>query len=685
MNKLDLGFDNLLEKFVLLAVFFFPIMILLVKSGGTTIFGLTALLSLFVFFKKGIKENFSREEKLFFYSCALIFLMAMFVSLLAGFDKDAWKPASRMLNLMLAIPLYFLFKQYLRKENIVWWGLFVGVVLCGSVAIYEINIGGLYGFYGQGPVPRVGAATNAILFGDLSLAMMSMLVIAATTLKQINYKIIFVLLIVISFGLAATLLSHSRGGWLLLPLLVVMIGWQLKSRISTKSLTIAVLAVPLIAVVMYLIPGTGLQQRVDKTFENIQKYSQGTGDKTSVGLRLEMWKTSWLLFKQEPITGVGWGNYQENAQELIAQKQASPYSAKWDNPHSQYFSVMAAGGLLMLFAFLNFFMVPMIQFKRLLVFNDVRVRSYALAGIVLILGYMVFALTESIFERSIPTVFLSFYMALLFALANRNKQQKTLDVMPRKKKLSVIIIAFNEADRIGECLASVSGWADEVVLFDNGSTDGTIEIAKKYTDKVFVTDWPGYGKQKQRALENAQYEWVLSLDADEKLTPELRSEIDTALSSESNNVAYKIPLALILYNKRLDFGLYTRDHLRLFKREGARFTDATVHESIVIQKGNVGLLRERFLHYSYRDLKHAVEKFNQNAWLWGTERFAKGKRAFWFSAIIHAIWKFISGYIIRLGFLDGFRGLIMAVHAAMYTFNKYAVLWTLNLQEKNND
>jgi len=297
----------------------------------------------------------------------------------------------------------------------------------------------------------------------------------------------------------------------------------------------------------------------------------------------------------------------------------------------------------------------------------------------------VFGLTESIFERSIPTVFFSFYIALLFALANRNKQQQNLDGITRKEKLSVIIIAYNEADRIEECLSSVAGWADEIVLFDNGSTDGTIEIAKKYTDKVFVTDWPGYGKQKQRALEQAQYDWVLSLDADEKLTPELRSEIDIALSSESKNVAYKIPLALILYNKRLDFGLYTRDHLRLFKREGARFTDATVHESIVTPKGNVGLLQERFLHHSYRDLKHAVDKFNQNAWLWGTERFAKGKKTSGLSAVIHAVWKFILGYILRLGFLDGFRGLIMAVHAAVYTFNKYAALWTLNLQEKNNE
>jgi len=684
MNKLDLGFDNLLEKFVLLAVFFFPVLIVLVKSGGTSIFGVMVLLSLYVFFRKAIKQDFTRDEKLVFYSLLLFFLLAMFISLISGFDKAAWKSGSRFLNLLFAIPLYFLFKTYLRKTVVVWWGLLAGIVFCGFAAIYEFKFGSYY-FEGNFFPDRAKGVTHPILFADISLSMGVMFLMGLSTIKKWNNKLSITVLLVVFFCLAAVILSKSRGPLIILPVLVLMLIWQVKARFSKKASLITMSMISIVAVVIYLIPVTGVQQRIDSTFSNIQKYTEGTHKTTSVGTRFEMWKASWLIIKKQPVLGVGWGNYQETAQKLVDQGKVNKIAAAWNNPHSQYFSALVNGGLITLFALLILFLVPMSMFKKLLVFGDREVRAYALAGIALIVGYMGYAFSESIFERTIPTAFFAFYLAMLFALANRAKEEKSIAGVQRAKKLSVIIIAFNEADRIGECLASVSGWADEVVLFDNGSTDGTIEIAKKYTDKVFVTDWPGYGKQKQRALENAQYEWVLSLDADEKLTPELRSEIDTALSSESNNVAYKIPLALILYNKRLDFGLYTRDHLRLFKREGARFTDATVHESIVIQKGNVGLLRERFLHYSYRDLKHAVEKFNQNAWLWGTERFAKGKRAFWFSAIIHAIWKFISGYIIRLGFLDGFRGLIMAVHAAMYTFNKYAVLWTLNLQEKNND
>lgn len=678
MIKLVDGVNNLLEKFVLFSVLLFPITIVLVKSGGSSIFGILVLLSLYVFFTQALKLNFTREEKLFFYSFLLFFLIAILISWGSGFDKEAWKADSRFLNLLFAVPLYFLFKNYLKNTAIIWWGLFLAVISCGAVAFYEINFGSLYGGFDG----RAKAATHPILFADMSLAMMSMLLMAMTTLKKWDFKIIAAMILISSFGLSAVILSQSRGAWVILPVLALMFFWQFKKHISVKSFSITMLVMPLLAISIYLIPSTGLQQRVDSTFSNVQKYSQGTHKTTSVGTRFEMWKASWLIFEEMPFKGVGWGNYQETAKVLVEQGLVSKSAATWNNPHSQYFSVLANGGLVMLVALFILFLVPLKRFRNLLRINDSETRAYALAGISLIVAYMGFAFSESIFERTIPTAFFAFYIALFFAMANRTKEQKTIEGIKRTKKLSVVLVAYNEADRIEECLLSISGWADEIIIFDNGSTDGTIEIAKKYTDKVFVTDWPGYGKQKQRALDKAQYEWVLSLDADEKLTPELRSEIDYVLSSDNREVAYKIPIALILYDKRLDFGLYSRNHLRLFKREVARYTDVAVHERVIIKDGKIGLLQERFLHYSYRDLKHAVDKFNQNAWLWATERFEKGKKTTWLTAVINSIWLFFSGYFLKLGFLDGFRGLIMAAQAGMYTFNKYAILWALRLQEK---
>ena len=442
------------------------------------------------------------------------------------------------------------------------------------------------------------------------------------------------------------------------------------------------LVIPLIAVVIYLIPATGLQHRIDSTLSNVQKYGQGTHKGTSVGTRFEMWKASWLIFKKEPVMGVGWGNYKETAQQLVDQDKVNKSAATWNNPHSQYFSAMVNGGSIMLLALIVLFLVPISMFKKLLAFNDREIRAYGLAGIILIVSYMGYALSESIFERSIPTEFFAFYLALFFAMANRRKHQISLEGIVREKKLSVIIIAYNEVDRIAACLDSVTGWADEVVIFDNGSNDGTIELAKKNTDKVFVTDWPGYGKQKQRTLEKAQYEWVLSLDADEVLTPELRTEIDRTINSDRKENVYKIPMADVIYNKRLDFGQNSRAPKRLFVREGAKFSESLVHEKILIPDEKLGTLHERLLHDTYRNMNHAVRKFNDYAWFWGTERFEKGKTCTWLSVITHGLWKFIVNYFLRLGILDGFRGLIMAVQMSVYTFNKYAVLWTLNQKKK---
>lgn len=255
----------------------------------------------------------------------------------------------------------------------------------------------------------------------------------------------------------------------------------------------------------------------------------------------------------------------------------------------------------------------------------------------------------------------------------------------RVKTLSVTVITKNEADRIETCLQSVANWADEIIVFDSGSEDNTVELARQFTDQVFVTDWPGYGAQKQRALERATCDWVLSIDADEALTPELRQEIDMVLSSEPKCVGYRLPWAVILFGKRLDHGRSGRAPLRLVRREGARFSQSMVHEHIILPEGSIGKMRGRLLHNSHRDFRHAVDKFSKYAWLWAQQRYEKGKRVGMMSALTHGGWMFFMVYILRLGFLDGWRGFLMAILYAQYTFNKYAALWSLSSQDKSKN
>jgi len=247
-----------------------------------------------------------------------------------------------------------------------------------------------------------------------------------------------------------------------------------------------------------------------------------------------------------------------------------------------------------------------------------------------------------------------------------------------KMDLSVIVIVQDEADRIADCLFSVAGISDEIIVLDSGSSDNTVEICRRFTDKVFETDWPGYGKQKQRALDKATGDWVLSIDADERLTPELADEIKMVINNNPEEVAFKMQWAVIAFGKQLNHGRSARFVGRLFRREGAGFTDAIVHEKVQFAAGKVGKLKNRLLHYSVRDYEHLMSKSCQYAWLGGKKRFEAGKHGggLW-GAAIRAVLVFLQIYILRRGFLDGSVGFLVAVTYSQGAFNKYAALWTL--------
>jgi len=246
--------------------------------------------------------------------------------------------------------------------------------------------------------------------------------------------------------------------------------------------------------------------------------------------------------------------------------------------------------------------------------------------------------------------------------------------------LSAIVIAKNEQVMIGRCLAALEGWADEiVVVVDTASTDDTLKIARGYTERVIESPWRGFGKQKQVALDAARGRWVLSIDADEVVTPELRAEIDRIVRGDPSEGGYRIPRSIQAFGRRLDHGECGQAPLRLFRRRGARFTDSEVHETVLVD-GHVGQLRSRLLHYSIRDLDHQMRKLNRYAWLWAQERHRRGKRAGLPSALAHGVWSFIEVYFLRRGVLDGWLGLTLAALQSQYTFNKYAALWSLGLE-----
>lgn len=344
----------------------------------------------------------------------------------------------------------------------------------------------------------------------------------------------------------------------------------------------------------------------------------------------------------------------------------------------QWLYAAAAGGVLQLLALGLLLALPSPAFIRALGSRDRRVQDYAWGGVALIGGVAAAALTAPLLSWAATAAVFGLTLAALLAGLHNREERRTGEPVRRGQRLSVILICMNEADRIRACLDSVAGWADEIVVLDSGSTDATVDIARRYTERVYVTDWPGYGPQKQRALEKATGDWVLSVDADEALTPELRHDIDEALGDRPACVAYRLPWAVMVYGRRLDFGRSARAPTRLFRREGSRFTDAQVHETVILPPGAVGTLRGRLLHYTQRDYGHALEKSARYAWLGAQERYARRRHGGGLvGATLRALWQFVQIYFLRLGFLDGAPGFLVAMTYTQTQFNKYAGLWAL--------
>jgi len=245
--------------------------------------------------------------------------------------------------------------------------------------------------------------------------------------------------------------------------------------------------------------------------------------------------------------------------------------------------------------------------------------------------------------------------------------------MTRNVRISATVITKNEENNIARCLKSVA-WVDEIIVLDSGSTDNTVAICKKYTDKVYETDWVGFGRQKNRALEKATGDWILSLDADEWVTPELKEEIIRTIKNPGNHAAFEIPRLSSFCGQYMRHSGWWPDYvIRLCKNGAARFSDRIVHEKMIVD-GSVGRLSNHLMHESFRDLEQVLIKMNQYSTANASMLFAEGRKSSLPRAIMHGVWTFIETYILRAGFLDGRKGFILAVCNAEGTYYKYLKL-----------
>ncbi len=236
------------------------------------------------------------------------------------------------------------------------------------------------------------------------------------------------------------------------------------------------------------------------------------------------------------------------------------------------------------------------------------------------------------------------------------------------------IICLNEAAEIRGCLESVR-WADEIVVCDSGSGDGTLDICRQYTDRVFVDTWRGFSGHKNLALERATQEWIFSLDADERVTPALAAEIRAVLADAKALDGYTVPRRNYFLGQWIRHGGWYPDRtIRLFRRDKGRFQPRAVHEAVHVE-GAVGHLGQPFDHFTYRSLSAYLQRMDRYSTLAADELYREGRQAWITDLSLRPLVTFLRMYLCQAGFRDGTAGLILAGLYAAQTLAKYAKLW----------
>jgi glycosyltransferase involved in cell wall biosynthesis len=250
-------------------------------------------------------------------------------------------------------------------------------------------------------------------------------------------------------------------------------------------------------------------------------------------------------------------------------------------------------------------------------------------------------------------------------------------------KLSVTVITKNEAADIGETLASVR-WADEIVVVDSHSTDDTVAIARRHTDRVVVRDWAGYIDQKNYAASLAAHDWILSVDADERVTPELAAEVKGRLQDAPREAAFRIPRVTWHLGRWIRTTDWYPDHqLRLYDRRAAQWTGRYVHEAVTV-RGATGMLRGELQHYAYRDISDHLETIDRYTSLAARQMREDGRRAGLLELAGHPPLAFLRNYLAHGGIRDGVPGFIISAMNAYYVFLKFAKLWELERTTKSH-
>ena len=249
--------------------------------------------------------------------------------------------------------------------------------------------------------------------------------------------------------------------------------------------------------------------------------------------------------------------------------------------------------------------------------------------------------------------------------------------------ISACIISYNEEKKIEACLQSLQGIVDEIIIVDSLSQDETVTIAKKYTDKIYQQKFLGYGKQKNFAVAKASHDWIISLDCDERISPQLKASIVEIKAKIDLHDAYNMARRTFYVYRWLNHCWYPDKKVRLYNKSKARWSDAEVHESVEVVSNNIKMLTGDLYHYSFDSISDHITTLDKFSEIGAMDIIRREKKVGVLSPLTHGCWTFFKLYVLRRGFLDGFAGLVVAVLSFMHVFVKYSKV--ICMRKSNKD
>jgi len=374
------------------------------------------------FFSNNEHQRFNRDERLFCFSVGAMLVVAILATIVSGVNAVGMGKLGKFIYLLMVIPVFYYFRVIRVRSDWIWYGLVIGSIASALVGIYEV----VNDVYKPGYLGRAKGATHPIIFGDLALIMGAMALAGWGWFKaQANWQVVLPVA-ALGSGVLASMLSQSRGGWIAVPFLISIFIWYISAYTSKMKMAIGILLIMGLFFVAYQVPQTGMEYRANTTVDNIRTYMNADNKSvivgTSVSSRFEMWKASWNIFIEHPVLGVGWGKYQENVIEQAEQGKRVLLEGNLDpgnfnHPHNQFLSALASGGVVGFIAVILLFLIPARFFYKACKSAEynAEVRRLALAGLVFVVGFAIFNLSESFLERSRTVSFFVFYLAVFMA------------------------------------------------------------------------------------------------------------------------------------------------------------------------------------------------------------------------------------------------------------------------------